>query len=305
MRNSISRKVLSALLALVMIVGMLPMSVIRADALVAIPDEGTGEEGSGEEAVQESYCINITNKPGTTFVLEHDSTIDVCDLWKEVDSDGTGELLFDQSFRININDAIDVYNNYLDNKYNGERENYKASVDIHNDATFYVEARIWINDGDFSFSNQASYTVAPYDLDGNKNSECGEWSLSSYYNDLSEEFFSMSIDGDVLEFSLDGTVKEIYEALKAQNESLGDTAIYSLMFDVWVSCQVQYKNTWGDTSYAEQHFESLSHSLHDKHIYESESEYDILSAIPTIAPITVNVGPAFEECYEPVQTEYK
>ena len=115
MKHGILRKYLSSLLALIMIVGMLPMSVIHAGALEAIsviPGGGTGEEGT-----EEAYCINIINRPGTTFVLEHDFTSDVCDLWNEIDSDGTGELKFDQSFSININDAIDVYNNYLDTEY--------------------------------------------------------------------------------------------------------------------------------------------------------------------------------------------
>ena len=303
MKHGILRKHLSSLLALIMIVGMLPMSVIHAGALEAIPvEEGT------EEATEEAYCINITNKPGTTFVLEHDFTSDICDLWNEIDSDGTGELKFDQSFSININDAIDAYNNYLDTEYpNGERDHYKASVDIHNGSTFYVEARIWINnDNDFRFINKAGYMLAPYGLDGEKNDGCGEWYLSSYYNDLSEEFFTMSIDStqQILNFSLDGTVKEIYEALKTKNEALGDVTIDSLMFDVWVSCEVEYYNSWGDISYTELHFESLDHTLYDKHIYESAAEYDILPAIPTTAPITANVVPAFEECYVPVKTEY-
>ena len=285
------QKLSSILLCFVMLIGLLPTTVFAAS---------TG-------AAEESYAISITNKPGTTFVLEHDSTSDVCDLWNEIDSDGTGELKFDQSFSININDAIDVYNNYLDTKYpNGEYDDHKASEDIHNGSTFYVEARIWINnDNDFRFINKAGYMLAPYGLDGEKNDGCGEWYLSSS-DDLSEEFFTMSIDstGKTLNFALDGTVKEIYEALKTENEALGDVTIDSLMFDVWVSCEVEYYNSWGDISYTELHFESLDHSLYDKHIYGSTSEYDTLSAIPITAPITVNVGPAFEECYEPVQTEY-
>ena len=283
------KKFLCAFLSLIMILSLAPASVFATS---------TG-------AAEESYALSITNNPGTTFVLEHDSTSNVCDLWNEIDSEGTGELKFDQSFSININDAIDAYNNYLDTEY-PDRENYKASEDIHNGSTFYVEARIWINnDNDFRFINKAGYMLAPYGLDGEKNDGCGEWYLYSS-GGLSEEFFTMSIDStqQILNFSLDGTVKEIYEALKTKNEALGDVTIDSLMFDVWVSCEVEYYNSWGDISYTELHFESLDHTLYDKHIYESASEYDILPAIPTTAPITANVVPAFEECYVPVKTEY-
>ena len=47
-------------------------------------------------AAEESYALSITNNPGTTFVLSHASTSNVCDLRNEIDSDGTGELKFDQ-----------------------------------------------------------------------------------------------------------------------------------------------------------------------------------------------------------------
>ena len=253
------KKFLCAFLSLIMILSLAPASVFATS---------TG-------AAEESYALSITNKPGTTFVLSHDSTSNVCDLWNEIDSEGTGELKFDQSFSININDAIDAYNNYLDTEY-PDRENYKASEDIHNGSTFYVEARIWINnDNDFRFINKAGYMLAPYGLDGEKNDGCGEWYLYSS-GGLSEEFFTMSIDStqQILNFSLDGTVKEIYEALKTKNEALGDVTIDSLMFDVWVSCEVEYYNSWGDISYTELHFESLDHTLYDKHIYESAAEYD-------------------------------
>ena len=169
MKHGILRKHLSSLLALIIIVGMLPMSVIHAGALEAIPvGEGT----------EEAYCINITNKPGTSFVLEHDFTSDVCDIWNEIDSDGSGELKFDQSFSININNAVDAYNNYLDTNYpNGERDQYKASEDIHNGSIFNVEARVLINNYDFDFSSKASYMYAPYGLDGEYNEGCGVWNI--------------------------------------------------------------------------------------------------------------------------------
>ena len=295
MKHGILRKHLSSLLALIMIVGMLPMSVIHAGALVAIPVE---------EGTEEAYCINITNKPGTTFVLEHDFTSDSCDLWNEIDSDGTGELKFDQSFSININNAVDAYNNYLDTNYpNGERDQYKASEDIHNGSVFNVEARVLINNYDFDFSSKASYMYAPYGLDGEYNEGCGVWNISSYYDDLSE-FFTMSKDGGVLNLSLDGTVKEIYEALKAQDETLGNVSINNLEFQLRVSCEVEYRGSWGNINCTEYGFDGLSLSLYDKHIYESASENDILPAIPTTAPITANIVPAFEGCYVPVKTEY-
>lgn len=144
---------------------------------------------------------------------------------------------------------------------------------------------------------------APYGLDGAYNEGCGEWNISSYYDDLSD-FFTMSKDGGVLNLSLDGTVKEIYEALKAQDEALGDVTINNLEFELRVSCEVEYRGSYGSTNYTELSFEAISHSLYDKHIFESASEYDNLSVIPITAPLTVNVAPAYEGCYEPVKTEY-
>jgi len=287
-------------LCMAMLLTMLPASALLIEGVEELPEEST------ETQEQEGpYALHILNRPGTSFELDHGHLLGVYDLWKEVDSEDAGELRFDQTFSIDINDAIDVYNSYLDTKYNGERENYKASEDIHNDATFYVEARIWINDdNDLQFRNKASYTVAPYDMEGNLNEDCGAWSISSYYSDLSEEFFSMSKDNNILTFSIDGTVKDIYEALKEKNGALGETTINSLLFDVWVSCEVEYRNSWGSTSYTEQHFESLSYTLYDKHIYESAEEYGTLPVVPVTAPITVNVTPAYEGCYEPVKAEY-
>lgn len=76
------QKLSSILLCFVMLIGLLPTTVFAAS---------TG--------VSESYALSITNKPGTTFVLSQgEYTSDVCDLWNEIDSDGTGELKFDQSF---------------------------------------------------------------------------------------------------------------------------------------------------------------------------------------------------------------
>ncbi|MBE7011504.1 MAG: hypothetical protein E7415_02395 [Ruminococcaceae bacterium] len=256
-------------------------------------------------AAEESYALSITNKPGTTFVLSQgEYTSDVCDLWNEIDSDGTGELKFDQSFSININDAVEVYNNFIDTQYpDGDREHYKALEDNNNGAIFYVQARVLINDYEYQFSSKASYMYAPYGLDGEYNEGCGEWNISSYYDDLCD-FFTMSKDGGVLNLSLDGTVKEIYEALKAQDETLGDVTVNDLTFKLRVSCEVEYIGSWGSTNYTELSFEAISHSLYDKHIYESASEYDNLSVVPVTAPLTVNVVPAYEGCYEPVNTEY-
>ena len=256
-------------------------------------------------AAEESYALSITNKPGTTFVLSQgEYTSDVCDLWKEIDSEGTGELKFDQSFSININDAVEVYNNFIDTQYpDGDREHYKALEDNNNGAIFYVQARVLINDYEYQFSSKASYMYAPYGLDGEYNEGCGEWNISSYYDDLSD-FFTMSKDGGVLNLSLDGTVKEIYEALKAQDEALGDVTINNLEFELRVSCEVEYRGSYGSTNYTELSFEAISHSLYDKHIFESASEYDNLSVIPITASLTVNVAPAYEGCYEPVKTEY-
>jgi len=279
-------RILSILICFVMLAGLMPTTAMAAG---------------------DSYAISILNKPGTTFVLSQgEDTSDVCDLWKEIDSDGSGELKFDQSFSININDAIDAYNNYLDTTYpNGERDHYKASEDIYNGSTFYVQARVLINDYEYQFSSKASYEYAPYGLDGEYNEGCGEWNISSYYDDLSE-FFTMSVDstGKILNLSLDGTVKEIYEALKAQDETLGDVTINDLTFELRVSCEVEYSGSWGSINYTEQSFEAISHDLYDKHIYESASEYDNLSVVPVTAPLTVNIAPAYEGCYEPVETEY-
>ncbi len=282
------KKVTCMILSLIMIISLAPESVFATS---------TG--------ASESYALSILNKPGTTFELSRgEYTYDVCDIWKEIDSDGTGELKFDQSFSVNINNAVDAYNNYLDTEYpNGERDYNKASEDNHNGSIFYVEARVLINNYDFNFSSKASYAYAPYGLDGEYNEGCGEWKISSYYDDLSD-FFTMSEDGGVLNLSLDGTVKEIYEALKAHDETLGDVTINDLTFELRVSCEVEYRGSWGSTNYTELSFEAISHSLYDKHIYESASEYDTLSAIPITAPLTANVVPAYEGCYEPVKTEY-
>ncbi len=253
----------------------------------------------------EEYAVNIVNKPGTTFVLSQgEYTSDVCDLWNEIDSEGSGKLKFDQSFSLNINDTVEVYNNFIDTQYpDGDREHYKALEDNNNGAIFYVQARVLINNYDFQFRSKASYEYAPYGLDGAYNEGCGEWSISSYYDELSD-FFTISKDGGVLNLSLDGTVKEIYEALKAQDETLGDVTINNLEFELRVSCEVEYSGSWGSTNYTELSFEAISHSLYDKHIFESASEYDNLSVIPITAPLTVNVAPAYEGCYEPVKTEY-
>jgi len=266
-------------------------------AVFAAPSQAT--------LTSEEYALSVLNKPGTTFELSRgEYTYDVCDMWNEIDSEGSGELKFDQSFSVNINNAVDAYNNYLDTEYpNGERDYNKASVDNYNGSIFYVEARVLINNYDFQFSSKASYMYAPYGLDGEYNEGCGEWNISSYYDDLSD-FLTMSKDGDVLNISLDGTVKEIYESLKAQDEALGDVTINNLEFELRVSCEVEYRGSYGSTNYSEYGFDGLSLSLYDKHIYESASEYDTLSAIPVTAPLTVNVAPVLEGCYEPVKAEY-
>ena len=256
------------------------------------------------QAAEESYAINITNHTDSSFELVRDFTSGVYDIWKEIDSEGSGELKFDQSFSLNINDTVEVYNNFIDTQYpDGDREHYKALDDNNNGAIFYVQARVLINDYEYQFSSKASYEYAPYGLDGEYNEGCGEWNISSYYDDLSD-FFTMSKDGGVLNLSLDGTVKEIYEALKAQDETLGNVTINNLEFELRVSCEVEYRGSWGSTNYTELSFEAISHSLYDKHIFESASEYDNLSVIPITAPLTVNVAPAYEGCYEPVKTEY-
>ena len=256
------------------------------------------------QAAEESYAINITNHTDSSFELVRDFTSGVYDIWKEIDSEGSGELKFDQSFSLNINDTVEVYNNFIDTQYpDGDREHYKALDDNNNGAIFYVQARVLINDYEYQFSSKASYEYAPYGLDGEYNEGCGEWNISSYYDDLSD-FFTMSNDGGVLNLSLDGTVKEIYEALKAQDEALGDVTINNLEFELRVSCEVEYRGSYGSTNYTELSFEAICHSLYDKHIFESASEYDTLSVIPITAPLTVNVAPALEGCYEPVKTEY-
>ena len=302
------RNLVKTLFAVLISISILFTTVLAAPSAVTLSDlssDNSVVDSSAKLLETGDYALSILNKPGTTFVLSRgEYTYDVCDLWKEVESDGTGELKFDQSFSVNINNAVDAYNNYLDTEYpNGERDQYKASEDNNNGAIFYVQARVLINDYAFDFSSRASYMYAPYGLDGEYNEGCGEWNISSYYDDLSD-FLTMSKDGGVLNLSLDGTVKEIYEALKAQDEALGDVTINNLEFELRVSCEVEYRGSWGNINYTEYGFDGLSLTLYDKHIYESASEYDNLSVIPTTAPITVNVAPALEGCYEPVKTEY-
>ena len=301
-------KLLGLLLSLLMVISVFPVNVFALPSVVIVTDsfaKNSENEDCAKLAETGEYALSVLNKPGTTFVLSQgEYTSDVCDLWKEVESDGTGELKFDQSFSININDAIEVYNNYIDTTYpDGDREHYKALEDNYNGAIFYVQARVLINDYAFDFSSKASYMYAPYGLDGEYNEGCGEWNISSYYDDLSD-FLTMSKDGGVLNLSLDGTVKEIYEALKSQDETLGDVTINNLEFESRVSCEVEYRGSWGNINYTELGFDGLSHTLYDKHIYGSTLEYDNLSVIPVTAPLTVSVGPMYEGCYEPVKTEY-
>ena len=88
-----------------------------------------------------SYAINITNHSDGSFELEYDSASGVYDLWGEIDPDSAGdELKFHHSFSVNINDAIDVYNSKQGN------ENFKASKDINNNATFEIGFLICIVD---------------------------------------------------------------------------------------------------------------------------------------------------------------
>ena len=301
-----TRKLTALILSILMIISVFPSNTLAAPSAVTVSDSSSENPVADSTAeLAEEYCISLLNKPGTTFVLSHNEyTYDVCDLWKEVDSDGTGELKFDQSFSININDAVEVYNNFIDTQYpDGDREHYKALEDNNNGAIFYVQARVLINDYEYQFSSRASYMYAPYGLDGEYNEGCGEWNISSYYNDLSD-FLTISRDGGILNLSLDGTVKEIYEALKAQDEALGNVTINNLEFELRVSCEVEYRGSWGSINYTELGFDGVYHTLYDKHIYGSTSEYDTLSVIPITAPITVNVGPMYEGCYEPVKTEY-
>lgn len=299
-------KLMALVLSLLMVFSVLSANVFAAPSAMTVSDTSSESPATDSTAeLAEEYCISLTNKPGTTFVLSQgEYTSDVCDLWKEIDSEGSGELKFDQSFSLNINDTVEVYNNFIDTQYpDGDREHYKALEDNNNGAIFYVQARILINDYEYQFSSKASYEYAPYGLDGEYNEGCGEWNISSYYDDLSD-FFTMSNDGGVLNLSLDGTVKEIYEALKAQDEALGNVTINNLEFELRVSCEVEYRGSYGSTNYTELSFEAICHSLYDKHIFESASEYDTLSVIPITAPLTVNVAPAYEGCYEPVKTEY-
>jgi len=303
-----TRRISNLIFCILITVSMLLMTVAAAPSAVTVSDslsDGFVSEIDAELADTNEYALSVLNKPGTTFKLSQgEYTSAVCDLWKEVESDGTGELKFDQSFSININDAIEVYNNYLDTTYpDGDREHYKALEENNNGSIFRVNARVLINDYEYQFSSKASYMYAPYGLDGEYNEGCGEWNISSYYDDLSE-FFTMSKDGGVLNLSLDGTVKEIYEALKAQDEALGDVTINNLEFELLVSCEVEYRGSWGNINYTEYSFDGLSHTLYDKHIYGSTLEYDNLSVVPVTSPLTVSVGPMYEGCYEPVKTEY-
>jgi len=303
-----TRNFAKALFVFFVAVSILCVTALASPAAVTVSDSLSDTlkiDSSAELLETGEYALSVLNKPGTTFVLSQgEYTSDVCDLWKEVEYDGTGELKFDQSFSININDAIEVFNNYIDTTYpDGDREHYKALEDNYNGAIFYVQARVLINDYEYQFSSKASYMYAPYGLDGEYNEGCGEWNISSYYDDLSD-FLTISKDGGVLNLSLDGTVKEIYEALKAQDEALGDVTINNLEFELRVSCEVEYRGSYGSTNYTELGFDGLSHTLYDKHIYGSTLEYDNLSVIPVTAPITVSVGPMYEGCYEPVKTEY-
>lgn len=281
MKKKLYKRLLSFILCAAMLAGMLPLSALPAGATA------------------ESSCLNILNRPGASILMEHEFTSDTYDLWNEMEAEGPGELAFNQSFSVHISDAIDTYNNYLDTNYpDGSRDHFKASEDINNNATFYVEATVWINNT--SFSSSALYQLHPYDLRPYENFSYGKW--SPYTNELSEDFFSMTVDGYVLNFAIDGTVKEIYESLKAQDASLGETTVDSMSFEVRVSCEVEYVDWYIKST--EYHFEASSHSMYDKHIYEPDLDEVPPSAISTVAPLTAKVFPAYEGCYEPVKTEY-
>ena len=251
-----------------------------------------------------THAITISNKSDSSLVLEHGSASGVYDLWNEIDSDGTGDALnFHHSFSIDIDAAVVAYNNYLDTLYpNGGHEKYKASKDINNGATFKIETIIWINNT--RFSNYAYYHLRPNNLYGHENSSYGKWTISPTQG-LSDNFFSMSVDGDKVDFSLNGTVKEIYDILKSQDEYLDDAPLERIGIDVRASCEIQYYNSYGNVSYNPFNFEYIGYDLYDKHIYESASEEGYLPTITTITPMAVKVVPAHEGCYEPVQTEYK
>lgn len=248
-----------------------------------------------------THAITISNKSDSSFVLEHGSASGVYDLWNEIDPDGTGDALtFNHSFSIDIDDAVVAYNNYLDT--NGEPDKYKASEDIDNGATFKIETIIWINNT--RFSNYAYYHFRPNNLYGHENSSYGKWTISPTQG-LSDQFFSMSVDGGKVDFSINATVKEIYDILKSQDEYIADAPFESIGIDVRASCEIQYYNSYGNVSYAPFTFEWISYDLYDKHIYESASEEKYFPTITTITPMTASVVPAHEGCYEPVQTEYK
>lgn len=116
----------------------------------------------------------------------------------------------------------------------------------------------------------------------------------------------MSVDGGKVDFSLNGTVKEIYDILKSQDEYLDDAPFERIGIDVRASCDIQYYNSYWDVSHNPFDFECIGYDLYDMHIYKSASEEDgYLPTITTITPMAVNVIPAHEGCYEPVKTEYK
>ena len=128
-------------------------------------------------------------------------------------------------------------------------------------------------------------------------------------NELSEEFFDMSINGPVLNFSVNGTVKEIYQALKAKDPSLGETPVNSMSLVVQATCVVYYYRSYSTIDYHTEYFDTFAHNLLDPHIYSDcdpadENYIPTLSAIPTTAPITADVYPAYDGCYDPVNKEY-
>ena len=75
-------------------------------------------------ATTAEHAISITNKPGSSFELTHDDTYEVYDLWNEIESEATEDpFTFNQSFSVNIADAIDVYNSIQTNENQGQKAN--------------------------------------------------------------------------------------------------------------------------------------------------------------------------------------
>ena len=294
-------KKLTALILIFAIASMFSVIVLAVPVAVSVFDMIAEDVYSKTDVgvlVGEDYVINVLDGVDSSFEMTHGNTIAMYDLWNDFDSEDG--FAFDQSFAVDLYDAMDAYNAVED------RENYKASYDVANNAYFQVSVVLEIEDyqyNRFTFSKEAIYGLHQYNQSGYENAYFNHWKINN--NDC--EFISMTANGSILSYSAKGTAREIYEAIGREYPDFGEYPVRSMTLYTYVSCSVSIRNYYGGYNTSTKVVDSCQYILCDPHIYV-QAETEPVRAITTSSPIYAEICADSEDAdgyYVPTDVEYE